>query len=347
MQLLVLGPDLRRLAEALLGPAGSRGAWPVSFRDLVDDPGQLLLEDLVRAGGRAALGAEQDHLPGRLVLPGLEQVGAEPAEDLDRRVPPGTQLGLVGLDRGEVQVHALAGDLLQGHGRLDLDVLREQAEPRHGVVAQVGVVPAVLVDEPLGLEHHPAVGVEGDDRVLDRIGEEPLLDLGPVLADDLAVAEPVRVVLGDLQPGVGLADDGQVAGPGVGVPPGQLDEHVQQHRVGHAVRVAGVPPGRAGRLLAAFAQMPVDDPEVERDVEEDQAGPRVGQEERTELVGVDQAVGRAAGAGRGQGQPGDRPVVADHLGLGVEGQIAPVRERPAVPGLLVGELPVADDDDLG
>ena len=65
-----------------------------------------------------------------------------------------------------------------------------------------------------------------------------------------------------------------------------------------------LPPGLQRLGLAATGEVLGDDPEVERDVVEDEVATAVGEDELAEPVGVDQAV-LVARAGRGQGQLGD------------------------------------------
>ena len=94
--------------------------------------------------------------------------------------------------------------------------------------------------------------------------------------------------------------------------------------------------------------MAVDHPEIESRVEADEAGTGMSQDELAHLIGVDHGAGRIAGTGRRQGQPRDAPVAGlKDLGLRIEGQIASVREGPAVPGPLIGEFLISDPDAAG
>ena len=112
-------------------------------------------------------------------------------------------------------MHAVAGHLVQADRAGDLDGLAEQAEPRDGIGVDRVVVPegrivAVGGHDLRGPDRHDPVGVIGGDRVLDGILVKTWIDRGPVLADELAEAEAVGIVLGDIEPHVLAGDDLEV-----------------------------------------------------------------------------------------------------------------------------------------
>ena len=98
---------------------------------------------------------------------------------------------------------------------------------------------------------------------------------------------------------------------------GQAIEHIHDHRVVDAVLVDGLPEALSCLVLATLAKMLVDHVEVKRQVLRHPVPVPVGQDEASEIVGMDDGMLLAA-ADRGQREPGD-PMLADQLGLGVDG----------------------------
>ena len=125
----------------------------------------------------------------------------------------------------------------------------------------------------------------------------------------------------------------------MGVVDGQPVEHIPDHRVVDPVGVDGPPEALEGLVLAAPAEVLVDDLEVEDQVVSDPVPVLVGQDEAAEVIGVDDGVIPPA-ADRRQREPGDL-MVPDQLGLGIDGDgVAP--EDFSIPGECEVELVAAE-----
>src|SRR5262249_30371813 len=95
--------------------------------------------------------------------------------------------------------------------------------------------------------------------------------------------------------------------------------------------------------FAAPTQVFLDDPEVKRNVVADEAQLRVGEEEASDVVGMDQATVVLAGAGRGQSQAGDLSAEVHDLRFGIEGEEAGGgRQQATVPAAEIRIVPAAE-----
>ena len=184
-------------------------------------------------------------------------------------------------------------------GRLDLQGLGERAVP--GGRIRAGIAPAAMGREPLGFEEHPPERDQDDDGVPDR---EPvtLHDPGRLEGADLATASGERLVPAQIQTRIPPAEIHRAAVSRLGVLPGQSDQLVEEHRVGHPVLPCGIPPGPPGLVLTAVLEVMVDDPELRPDIVEHVSRLRVGQDEFAHLLWGDQHVGGVARTGRQQGE---------------------------------------------